>query len=566
MQKGWRELTLRVRELEAGRKTLEQENKTLRVLMERAIEHRQKSHGELTLLLSGLASKLPVNDIGALVSRLVEHNTSVNQYLAALLNSAALPDLPQPVPLQTLDQAKRNLVAALKPAVAALIAADPPLETGALESLLTGPELFFTPCLARAERCFLKGQVPRERIVREFGEEALVFFNDLTTDPKLNPRPKPEEIALGFKPDFEDLLQRQAALPARKKQGLLALHQQVQRSKAPTEQARAQKIAFHKLSFLLELLHYYEHQNTEAPDVVFAQRLPAVVEQLVLAGSPDTLDENLLRLAEELLAFVISPEHRLMIINNIGKGGGAGKNVKFLLRLRLGGLDDADQLAAEFVKHLIPRSPQPAPAPQALAALLRLAPAGAQRLVVRAIMNSARLRKDDAEALGRAPAAVLGLTNFEEPAHAPTSLPPEMERQMAWAKIKELIVRRSDPAAIAAAIRERLHAKYDADELRQSWVVLTEAEPMALIKIFCQIPYGPDGKTDPIARTLLETFASRLMHEKYSSTYQKVLNSLRSMFHARPDSPSLLNFLALARWASPEAANRLCADIGVAPA
>ena len=53
IQKGWHELTLRVKQLEAERLAQEQENKTLRTLLDRVIEHRQKSHSELVLLLTG---------------------------------------------------------------------------------------------------------------------------------------------------------------------------------------------------------------------------------------------------------------------------------------------------------------------------------------------------------------------------------------------------------------------------------------------------------------------------------------------------------------------------------
>jgi hypothetical protein len=62
--------------------------------------------------------------------------------------------------------------------------------------------------MLRANRCFIKSLVPRERILREFGEPALAFFNDMTTDPKLNPRPKADEIALGFRSDFESIWNR----------------------------------------------------------------------------------------------------------------------------------------------------------------------------------------------------------------------------------------------------------------------------------------------------------------------------------------------------------------------
>src|SRR5262249_37689108 len=154
------------------------------------------------------------------------------------------------------------------------------------------PKLFFSPAMTRANRCFLKGQVPRERIVREFGDEALIFFNDMTTDPKLNPRPKPEEIVLSFKGDCEALLQQNPAAAGGKEKHLGALHQRIQHSVAATDHARAQRKAFQKLSFVLELLHYYENQNTEAPDVIFAQRLPVLIEQLVVAGPQDLLEEK----------------------------------------------------------------------------------------------------------------------------------------------------------------------------------------------------------------------------------------------------------------------------------
>src|SRR6266566_9536678 len=85
IQQGWHELTLRVGQMEAEKSALEQENKSLRFLLERVIDHRQKSHNELVLIMTHLVSKLPINDVGAIVARLVEHNTNVSQYLAALV-------------------------------------------------------------------------------------------------------------------------------------------------------------------------------------------------------------------------------------------------------------------------------------------------------------------------------------------------------------------------------------------------------------------------------------------------------------------------------------------------
>ena len=87
---------------------------------------------------------------------------------------------------------------------------------------------------------------------------------------------------------------------------------------------------------------------------------------------------------------------------------------------------------------------------------------------------------------------------------------------------------------------------------------------MTLIRVICQLPYLPDGKTDAIARPVLETFVTRLTHEKYLGTYQKVVKSLRTTYAAKHDSPTLLNFLALVKWVVPEAATKLAADIGMA--
>ena len=61
----------------------------------------------------------------------------------------------------------------------------------------------------------------------------------------------------------------------------------------------------------------------------------------------------------------------------------------------------------------------------------------------------------------------------------------------------------------------------------------------------------------------MESYVNRLTHEKYAATYHKVVNSLRNMFKANPESPTLVNFMALVRWVDAEAANKLSADIGM---
>src|SRR5215831_11755197 len=124
IQKGWQALASRVDQLEAERGALAEENKALRVLLEKTIEHRQKSHGELVNLIAGLVSKLPINDVGVVVSRLVEHNTHVSEVCAALANGKIEANVLQPAILKVMEQTKRDLTDAIKPTVDELIRLD----------------------------------------------------------------------------------------------------------------------------------------------------------------------------------------------------------------------------------------------------------------------------------------------------------------------------------------------------------------------------------------------------------------------------------------------------------
>ena len=120
IQKAWHDLTLTVRQLDAELTTVEQENKALRSLLERIVEHRQKSHAEMVSILTSLVTKLPINDIGVVVSRLVEHNAQVNEVCAALAKGKMDDTQLQPVILKVLEKTKDDLAAFLKAAVAEL--------------------------------------------------------------------------------------------------------------------------------------------------------------------------------------------------------------------------------------------------------------------------------------------------------------------------------------------------------------------------------------------------------------------------------------------------------------
>jgi len=558
IQKSWGDLTLRVAQLETGNTALEHENKALRQLLERAIEHRKKSHGELVNLITTLVSKLPINDVGVIVARLVEHNAHVGDVSAALVNGKNEDNFLQPAILKALDKTKRDLQTAIKPLVDELLRLNTPLEAELLQSFAEKSDNFFTPHAIRAVRGLVKGQLPRERILKEFGEEALIFFKDLTTDPKFNPRPKAEEIMLGFAPDFDTLLQQNPGIAAAKRDDLIALHQRARQSRGTGESARAQKNAFLKLSFIIELLHYYENQSTESPDVIFAQRLPPLIEQLVVTSEVDPPDENLIKQAEALLACIISHDYRSAVVNNFGKSGGASKTMRLILTFRATTFTEHDPVTLEFVKHLlglekVPRTPT-------FSIPLRLLNADCQKAILRCLLNSGKMRREDGEPLAKAIAQEVGLPEQD--------ITPKNESGGAgggggWDHIKLLIASRAAPNDITVAIRNRLHAKYDSEEVKQSWLILAESDPMTLVRVFCLMPYLPDGQTDPIARAILESYANRLTHEKYAAIYGKVVGALKNLFKVKADSPALVNFIALVKWVDPASADKIAKDIGM---
>jgi len=555
IQREWQDLKLRVAQLETGNAALELEIKALRQVLERSVEYRKKSHGELITLLTTIVSKLPLNDVGVLVSRLMEHAQHVNEISAALIHGKS-DDMLQPAILKALDKTKSTLRDAIKPLVDELILLKSPFDHAMLLSLVEKPDIFFTPLNIRASRGFVKGQVPRERILKEFSDEALVFFKDRTTDPKLNPRPKQDEIMLSFLPEFEELLKQHPNAAAGKRDELVSLFHRVRDGR----NSRAQKIAFLKLSFILELLHYYENQSTESPNEVFAQRMPPLIEQLVVTNENDPPDENLIKQAEALLALVISPDHRMAVVNNFGKTGGLSRTARFVLTFRALTFNEHDPVTLDFLKHLL--SLDKTLQTRTFALPLKLLNHDGQKAVLRCLINSGRIRREEAEPIAK---AVMQELNLPE-----TEVFPKIEGSTGagvsgggWDNIKLLIASRAAPNDITVAIRNRLHQKYDSDEVKQSWLVLAESDPMTLVRVFCLLPYLPDGQTDPIARPVLESFANRLTHEKYVVIYNKVIGALKNLFKVKADSPALVNFVSIVKWVDPASAEKIARDIGM---
>ena len=89
---------------------------------------------------------------------------------------------------------------------------------------------------------------------------------------------------------------------------------------------------------------------------------------------------------------------------------------------------------------------------------------------------------------------------------------------------------------------------------------------MTFVRVFSLLPYLPDGQTDPIAQAILETYASRLTHEKYAAAYAKVIHALRNLFKVKADSPALVNFITLVKWVDPDSAAKIAKDIGMTAA
>jgi hypothetical protein len=204
VQADWSHLKLRVSQLEMERCALEQELKTLRALVERVVEHRQQSHSELVLLLTNLVSKLPQHNLSILVAQLMEHNTQVSEMCAALIKGKTGATLPQPSVLKALEETKRELAAAIPPAVEALLNLNPPLEAGQLRALSADPEQFSHRRLCGRIAVFSRPGAARTRGAR-------VRRGGVTVVPGPDHRfqvespAKPEEIVLAFHPNFEAL-------------------------------------------------------------------------------------------------------------------------------------------------------------------------------------------------------------------------------------------------------------------------------------------------------------------------------------------------------------------------
>ena len=94
-------------------------------------------------------------------------------------------------------------------------------------------------------------------------------------------------------------------------------------------------------------------------------------------------------------------------------------------------------------------------------------------------------------------------------------------------------------------------------------MTLIEFEPITFIRVFCQVPYLPDGKTDSIARAVIESYVVRLTHEKYAAAYHKIMVSLKNMYKANANAPMLVNFMALVKWVDADASHKISADIGM---
>ena len=115
--------------------------------------------------------------------------------------------------------------------------------------------------------------------------------------------------------------------------------------------------------------------------------------------------------------------------------------------------------------------------------MLRFLSPEAQRVVVRAILNSDRLRREDAEPLGQELIKELGLPQIA------ISRPDGISDKTQMGPVHHQGTDRQPRFAneITEAIRKQLHAKYDADEVKQSWLVLAESRNQVLVTIVADV-------------------------------------------------------------------------------
>ena len=215
-------------------------------------------------------------------------------------------------------------------------------------------------------------------------------------------------------------------------------------------------------------------------------------------------------------------------------------------------------MTLDFLKHLL--SQDKTLHARTFSVPLKLLNKDGQKAVLRCLVNSGRVRREEAEPIAKTAMKELGLDE--------TEVFPKIEGSTGvsgggWDNVKLLIASRAAPNDITVAIRNRLHQKYDSDEVKQGWLVLAESDPMTLVRVFSLLPYLPDGQTDPIARPVLESFSNRLTHEKYTPTYNKVIGALKNMFKVKADSPALVNFVSIVKWVDPVSAEKIARDIGM---
>ncbi len=210
IQKAWRELTLKVGQLDAELTAAQQDNKVLRSLMERMIEHRQRSHSELIT-----HSHRPRRQIAPQRPR--RHRLA-----AGRAQRAGRRGFRQPCQ----GENRGRSAAARHPEGAGENQARPrhrlegpppgnwrgstrhsrPASSSRSSSSRTP---FSRPPSSAPPAVTSRATSPRERVVKEFGEEALVFFKDLTTDVEIQSAPQAGRNRAGLQKRFRGAAEKQ---------------------------------------------------------------------------------------------------------------------------------------------------------------------------------------------------------------------------------------------------------------------------------------------------------------------------------------------------------------------
>jgi len=213
--------------------------------------------------------------------------------------------MPQPTVLKNRTNQTRFSLPPSSLAVEELIRLETPLEKRDLQSLVEQPDAFFFRRESSAPTMLRQRANPPRRVGAGIWRQALVFFNDMSTDAKAEPNP-----SRGDRLIFKMISRRcsnkipRSCPITRATDGVVSACQQ---SKAqPSMPARKSSRSPDSPSSSNCSISY-QNQSTEAPTCCLRNGCPRWSSNWFLGSGQDTLDEKLIGEAERAAGFCREP-------------------------------------------------------------------------------------------------------------------------------------------------------------------------------------------------------------------------------------------------------------------